>query len=341
MLQFQNTTPFAGTVALTPDVDGTDSLWTIVKGTFSLSAEVTVAEKQVPIALADAFQGEPARTSLKSAADVALTKPGTDVLLLGTACAPGGRAVGQMDVSLAVGPVQKTVRVFGDRVWKSGLLGARLSPPEPFERMPLVWERAFGGSDVVEGDPPLVQAEDRNPVGAGFRVEGGKKALDGLRLPNLEDPRRLISSWKDRPAPAAFGPLAAHWEPRRTYAGTYDEAWQKRRAPYLPKDFDPRFFQVAPPGQVAPGHLKGGERVEVVGALPSGPLTFCLPEVVVEVAYRLDGTDQLRQANLDTVVIEPDEARLVLVWRSVLACDKKALRVSRIRAALGSHRGRP
>ena len=33
------------------------------------------------------------------------------------------------------------------------------------------------------------------------------------------------------------------------------------------------------------------------------------------------------------VLIEPDENRLVLVWRAVMQCDKKALRVNEVRTA--------
>jgi hypothetical protein len=243
-----------------------------------------------------------------------------------------------MDVSLVVGPLRKTVRVIGDRSWKSGVFAARPTEPSPFERVPLIWEKAFGGSDAGQADASTLYAEERNPVGAGFRVKEGRKKLDDLPLPNLEDPRQLITSWTDRPAPAAFGPIGAPWAPRKMYAGTYDEAWQKHRAPYLPKDFDPRFFQVAPPDQIVAGYLKGGEPVEIIGVTPGAPLVFSLPDLCVQTVYRLDGQDHAGMTNLDTVVIEPDDARLVLTWRSSFACDKKALQVSQIRVSISHQR---
>ena len=52
-------------------------------------------------------------------------------------------------------------------------------------------------------------------------------------------------SSKDRPAPACLAPIAEAWEPRRSFAGTYDAAWQQGRAPYLPTDLDPRFLASA------------------------------------------------------------------------------------------------
>jgi hypothetical protein len=313
-----------------PDPDGVDSVYAVIKATFTLGDKVAPAAEQLPVRPMDEYTAEPGRSSLKAVSDLSLVKPGTDVLLFGSAFAPAGQKVPQTEVTLAVGPVRKTVRVFGDRTWKPGLLGDKATPPIPFDRMPLVWERAFGGTDVTTREPPQMHAENRNPVGAGFFIKDGQKNREGLKLPNLENPKQLISSTRDRPEPMALGPIPGHWEPRRNYAGTYDEAWQKKRAPYLPKDFDARFFQVAPPDQVVPAYLKGGEPVEVLGATPSGVLRFRLPEYRIDVTYRLDDGDHIRPAQLDTVILEPGLARLCLVWRSVFPCDKKVLRVREV-----------
>ena len=334
MLQFRNETGLAGTILAAANPDGIDSLYAVVKGTFALdrldaSGIPAPAEEQVPPVLADEHHGDPAASSIRVPSDMSLVKPATDVLLLGTAFAPRGRPAEWMDVTVSVGRLRKIVRVFGDRFWRSGAGGHAATAPRPFERVPLVWERAYGGTDQARDQP---RGEARNPVGAGFRAPDGEKPLDGLPLPNLEDPYDPVRSWKQQATPAAFAPVAPAWEPRRSRAGTYDEAWQKGRAPYLPKDFDPAFFQLAPDGLVASGYLQGGERVEVTGATPDGGLRFRLPVLRVEVDYRVDDRTETRPANLDTVLIEPDHRRVILVWRTVLACDKKLLRVREIAA---------
>ena len=337
MLQFRNDTGLAGTIFLSPDPDGVDTVYAVVKGTFALGGlaewgELVPAAEQLPVAPAPEYHGDPAASSIRVPSDLGLVKPGTDVLLVGHAHAPGRRPAPYVDVALAVGPVHRQLRVFGDRVWTGGTLGATPSPPEPFERMPLVWERAFGGVEQV-GD--LLHAETRNPVGTGFRASDSEQVPDGLPLPNLEDPEQPITSPKDQPAPTCFAPLAEHWEPRRSYAGTYDDAWQQHRAPYLPADFDPRFFQLAPPSLVASGYLQGGEPMEVHGATPGGvPLRFRLPAVRMTVAFTLDGGPQPVPAALDTVLVEPDAGRVLLTWRAALACDKRALRVREVRATV-------
>jgi hypothetical protein len=237
-----------------------------------------------------------------------------------------------MDVSIAVGNVRKTVRVFGDRRWRVTAAGTyAMSQPVPFETMPLVWERAYGGSDETPKGPV---AETRNPVGVGFCSPKGNRQPVDLLVPNLEDPNSPIRSWKDTPPPTCFAPICEHWQPRLSYAGTYDQHWQTQRAPYLPADFDSRFFQLSPPGLIVDGHLRGGEWIEVIGATPSGLLQFRLPTDAPKIAFLLDGTEQLRPADLDTVIIEPDIQRVVLVWRAMLSCDKKALRVTEVRAGI-------
>jgi hypothetical protein len=335
MLQFKNSTPFKGSFMLLPDPDGIDSLFTVVKATFTLAEKPVLAEEQLPVAVEQEFYGEPDQSSIKSPCDVSLMKPATDVLLIGKAHAPGGRPTTWMDVSLSVGALRKAVRVFGERVWKTGTreLSYSISEPQPFETMPLVWERAFGG---IEQTVRPVAAEVRNPIGTGFRTSEVQQSIAGVRLPNLEDPASPITTWNQRPQPAGFAPVCAHWEPRRSYAGTYDEEWQKHRAPYLPKDFDPRFLQLAPPGLVAAGYLKGGEPVELRGVTRSGMMRFRLPQAKLKVTYQLDDSPQERPAHLDTVIMEPELSRFTLTWRSVFPCDKKALRVGEVEAALVS-----
>jgi hypothetical protein len=336
VLQLKNLTPFEGTLLVMPDADGIDTVFTVIKATFALADGLPLASAQLPVTLAAQYHGDPGTSSVRVPSDVCLAKPGTDVLLLGSAWAPAQRPVRWMDVSLTVGAVSRTVRVFGDRHWEDGPAGAAASAPEPFVRMPLVWERAFGGADETPKGPV---ADARNPVGTGFRAPDGSKLVDGLPLPNLEDPVAPISSWKERPQPACFAPLAAHWQPRVSYAGTYDAAWQKTRAPYLPADFDARFFQLAPPSLVSAPHLTGGELVDVRGTTPHGWLQFNLPFVNLGVSYRLDSGVRERPALLDTVIVDSDVARLIMVWRAALPCDKKVLAVREVQAAVlpGSH----
>jgi hypothetical protein len=232
-----------------------------------------------------------------------------------------------MDVSVSLGPLNKSVRVFGDRVWQSTAAGASMAWVAPFVRVPLIWERAFGGSRPTEAGPV---SEPRNPAGRGLIARSGGSLLDGAPLPNIEDPLHLITSPGDTPPPAGFAPIAPGWEPRRSLTGTYDDRWRRDRAPYLPDDFDPRFFHFATPALVTNGYLQGGEQVELVGLTPSGRLQFVLPRIAVDIQYRFDAGAESRRGVLDTVIIEPDASRLELVWRTALSCDKRTLKLREV-----------
>jgi hypothetical protein len=326
MWMIDNRTPFAAERGWVRDRDGSEVWLVAVKATFDIHPDGTtqIAKDQPPVLRLPEHFGEPGKSSIRYDADLVLTKKTTDVIVVGHACAPAGRAMRQLDVGFKVGPVQKVLRIFGDRRW--GSFGS--SDPQPFERMPLVYERAYGGVDT-RSKAPEKDWDWRNPVGTGYAVAGAN--ADGLALPNVEDPRQLIGSWKDRPGPAGFGVIASHWQPRVGFAGTYDEHWMKTRQPLLAEDLDDRYFQSAPADQQAPQWLRGGEPVVLVHLTPSHDLRFTLPKLYFGFETRFyDGSRELHQRKqLHTVILEPDFPRVSLVWHSALTCHFKVQKLER------------
>lgn len=317
MWQIDNRTPFAAERGWVRDRDGAEIWLVVVKATFDVleDGSTCVAKDQPPVLLVPQYYGEPGRTSVKYDADVVLKKTTTDVIVVGHAYAPPGTTVTSVDVGFRVGPVHKVLRVFGNRRWKT--LG--MSTPEPFEKMPLVYERAYGGIDPVSRAPER-DWDWRNPVGTGFATNGSH--VTGLALPNVENPQHLIGSPSDRPSPAGFGVIASHWQPRASFAGTYDERWMKTRQPLLAEDMDDRFFQSAPMDQQSPDWLRGGEPVSLLRLTPSGELRFALPKIHLGFQTRFyDGTREVHaDRRLHTVIFEPDFPRVSLVWHSALPC---------------------
>lgn len=325
MLQIHNNTPFAADMNLFPNEQAIDTLYVLVRATFNIGEQWTLADKQPPPMVADEYWTEPGESSIKYGSDCHVGKPCSDIIMLGHAYAPGNQRVRQLDVGLTVGRVHKTIRVFGDRHWQDG----RISRAEPFKTMAMVYEKAFGGEHIVDG--VVASVEDRNPVGRGFAGQRKTEEMNGVPLPNLEDPNNLISDISQRPEPACFAVSAPHWRPRSAYAGNYDETWQSQRAPYLPEDFDKRFFNMAHPDLVYPGFLSGGEQVEIINMHPHGTLKFALPHVSLNTVVSIAGDSVQARFNLETLVIEPDELRLSLIWRAAVQCDKKMLKISNIK----------
>ena len=330
MLQLKNNSPFAAEIAVFPDENGIDTLYVTIKATFTIDPKVDLAEEQIPIFLADEYWGEPIESSLKYASEVHLTKPATDIVMIGEACAPDKRPVSQLDVSLAVAGFKKTVRVFGNRRWDSKWLGLKITSPLPFESMPLVYEKAYGGFHELDPEKHEKLSDTRNPIGLGFKGKKTNKELKGTLLPNLEDPVHLIKKPEDQPPPACFGYIASSWMPRVSFVGTHDEAWIKKRAPFLAEDFDLRFFNTAAPELVCNGYLKGGEPVTITNMSPTGDKRFTLPLCELETSVKMAGSVENPYLNLETVLFEPNESRFTMLWRSAVQCDKKVLKVEQI-----------
>ena len=334
MLQLKNHTPFKAAIAVFPNERGVDSLYLVLKATFSIGRDVSIAREQLPVFLADEFRGEPGRSSLKYANEMHLAKPSTDIVVLGSARSPDGRPAQYLDVSVQVANRKKMIRVFGERKWYRFENELRITPPAPFVSMPLIYERAYGGVHEVPQDRRRTTFDPRNPVGTGFLGSRNPAEMDRQPLPNMEDPARLISRPEDQPAPAGFGFLAASWEPRKSFAGTYDDTWQSRRAPYLPEDFQSRYFNAAHPDLVCPDYLRGGEAVTITNMSPGGLLRFNLPICEFDVMVRIEDRTETPDMNLETVLVEPDDMRFTLLWRGCVECDKKALKVHQIDVAL-------
>lgn len=349
-MQHTNTSGFQTLLYPTVNREGRETVVAVVRGTFELNraGRLVPAEEQVPVRLEDIYVGEPGVSSSLEESDLAVYKPATDVIVVGEAHAPHGRLASQVQVGVRVGELHKSALVVGDRKYQPAFGVGRLtvSAPIPFTRVPLVWERAFGGIDPDTTKNQNPQFEPRNPVGCGF---GGAAA--NRTLPNIYS---VTGEGIDsaRPVPCGFSPIGRAWLPRYRLAGTYDTNWQRERAPFLPLDFDYRFFQCAPDGLAGNRHLRGDEPVRIVNMSPEGELAFTLPALVMGMAIRIDRRPLWRcLAALDTVILRPARRQVSLVWRRAIACRRSfqevfqvvsfAVSASGAQAVLGADAGQP
>jgi hypothetical protein len=315
-MELINHSPYTAGMAVDIDRDGADTLVLLVKATFDIMSDgdLKLSPDQRDIEWADVYAGEPGASSVLYESDATWGRTGTDIALIGHAY-PQRAGDRHVDVELRVGQFEKRARVFGDRHWQTVLGSVRMSAPEPFERIPLVWERSFGGVDLTSANPKDRNQESRNPVGRGFRAKNSQIDLDGMRLPNVEDPHHLISDPADHPSPIGFGFVAKSWAPRVGFAGTYDDAWQKARVPLLPDDYNPRFAVAASEGLWAANGLHGGEVVDLVHLTPNGRLRFALPKVNVLGSYLAKVPPSNLDMRLAVAFIDADRMTLTLLWQ--------------------------
>jgi uncharacterized protein YjbI with pentapeptide repeats len=227
----------------------------------------------------------------------------SEVVVLGSAFAPPNRKVTARSVKVEVGPIAKELVAVGDRFWKGGVP----TEPVPFETMPLTWENAFGG----EGYTP-------NPVGKGFAPMKTESGDTAHHLPNIETPKKLVTSPNDRPVPASFSPVDPSWQRRIGKLGTYDKKWLDTRYPDFPDDFDPTYFNVAPEDQWLEGHFSGGERVVIEHMHPTKErIEGEIPRLQARCFVSREG-DLVRDLPMrcDTIWILPHVERMILVFRA-------------------------
>lgn len=304
------------------DADG-EKMAAIVKATFLLPPgggplEIAPEAERRLVRAADVPWGEPEKSSIAYPSDICLRKPGTDVIVVGRAFPPGGEPAAVWDVVVQVGSLRKALRVYGLRVWEAN--GAGISRPRPISSLEMRYDYAWGGIDA--SDETRILEEPRNPTGMG--VTRDPAALTHQPAPHIEDPEFPIRSCSTRPPPAGIGPIGRHWEPRRRYIGTYDQAWRELKNPLPPADQDDRLHLCASPGLIANPPLVGGEPVALLNLVPGGGATkFHLPRASVEIEFRVKGREsQVVCPHLDTVILDtldtgPDEPLAVeMVWRA-------------------------
>lgn len=326
MLQLANRSALPAKLLTLPDPDGVDALHVLVKATFALTPDAPLAPAQRPVQLSEARVGEGALSWLRLPSEAHPPKPGCELLIEGDVVAPGGTPVTVLDAGVAVGAFERLVRAFGDRQY-TGYAAPFCSAPAAFTRVPLTPERAFGGRYAPDGS-----YDPRNPVGAGFVPEGLRDlgALRGIALPNLEDPYALIAQPGDRPAPRWFGAVSAAWSPRAERAGTYDDVWDRARAPFLPTDFDPAFNMVTPDPMWLPSRLVGGERIALQHLAERPWIESRVPALGLRVLARVRGETRELSALSETLHLFPNEGVGTLLLRATLRCGHRVLDVSSV-----------
>jgi hypothetical protein len=310
--------------------DGRELLVVVAKGTFTIlspGGDPKLAEEQAPLVTADVFTGEPGFSAPLYESDYAPRKPRCDVLLNGSAHAPSGKPTERVTVSLQVGSLMKSFDVVGNRVWKAGVLSMAASSPEPFKAMPISYNNAFGGVDKAQEDTLEWRYYPLNHAGVGYHKHSSAKAIQGKPLPNTEERGSKISNPAGNYRPMAFGSVGRSWQPRINWSGTYDQKWLEETFPFLPLDFDERYYQSAPEDQQT-HYPEGGEEVVLTNLTPQGRAVFRLPRMEVPVMFiPRRGKPQQTRAVLDTIIIEPDRKRLLLTWRASLVLTRDPFEV--------------
>ncbi len=269
---------------------------------FALDADMPRADP-AEILRADAHvQNNPVR-STRAASDLAPYLGLVDVVFTGDAQPPAGAG------PVRALPVRLTVIDGRETVLDKRLL---VEDPAGFVRMPIVYERAYGGMGIAE-----------NPLGVGAGGDGAPNVLDP------DDPRR----------PAGFGPLGRSWPSRKHLLGKTPRKLLDAEIARIPDDFAWAYYQTAPADQRL-ARLGGGAWILLQGLSAAAPLVRMRLPDLRGLAY-VDGTSDEGlwiELALDTLHIDGEASRCHAVCRgSFVVEDEAALARIRIVAGVESH----
>lgn len=328
-----------------------------------------LSSEQVPL-VDEPVEHPESRELIVADSDVLLDKPETDVVICGHTWNHPGRLSWTAAVQVGRNPARE-LSVFGDR--RAGINSSGhivFSQPQYRDKVPLSYMFAYGGCDeraereggfelqlIAEQIPPADRAlalaaaspwrYPRNRAGRGYLVEDHSESLEALMLPNLEDPRDLLTPsrlvvhdpahWPLQPLPASFDWLehgsfprlgwfggTPEWDPEDI--GAYIDAFPEIRFGYASRElfamdvsieqkFERRALNGASLGMRFP-YMAGNERITLTHLHQAHPrwvvqLPGKRPRLYVD--DRSGGVTSL-EVRLYSVIIEPDEGRLSLVW---------------------------
>lgn len=316
-MEFRNLTPFSTLCYAMLDKQGVEHHVVAMKVGFSLdrtAGGATVPHLQEnPAALLcmqDEYAGEQGQSQVLQESDLSPFKPRCDVIVNGSAYAPGGLPVREMPVSLRLLTadrqilLDKPLQVSGERFFVRHPLTGQwsLSEAEPFISLPLYYQYAFGGECRIDkendsGKPvpekyrltPQQQAgylqQDNlpvahvacvtNPLGLGFMARWYVDATRMSRIPapritDLRHPFTLDSFLRCQDELADFS--AAEFQPAGF--GFLGQSWQPRLA--KAGTYDRHWLDTRHPGLPADfnfGHWNGAPEEQQI-PYPSPGLRF-------------------------------------------------------------------
>ncbi len=234
--------------------------------------------------------------------------------------------VTETTVALAVGEQMRRMKVFGNRRWE----GRSFTAPEPFDRMPLDWSRAFGGKIEVWLDQKtsLEISDPFNSHGRGFDGESRARQLakelgvqkgyplvrgDSL-LPNLENPADLITSRSSTPRPYCWAPI-----PTDIGFLLFGNLTNEEAASTLNQDQLPDLRRAHPDWIIE--RPTAGAMIRLCGLTPEADLSFRLPPLRVWADWTVAAKEGSHELKPISLVLLPEERGFYLVYRLQFSLD--------------------
>ncbi len=315
-----NKTPFKIGKGFIQDDKTGEPVWlTAIKATFDINpdGELTLSEEQMAVFSEPQFKATPYKSSMLYDSDLIPEKQKVDLILNAVAHVPNAQWADELTVGVAMGKWRKDLKVIGDRIWQRVLGFHVQSYREKFKAMEICYENAYGGGNFRE-NTEMPEYDIRNPIGKGYIKRW--QDMNRQKLPNIELPGFPLKKRIKKNKVAGFGAIPPFWQSRNKYAGTTNGNTPPNQP--RPKDFNPLYYQCAPEDQQF-DTIEEGEAVALHKLTPSEKLIFWLPRVTINCQTQTDEEQIKSQAKLQTIIIEPEFPRLIMIWQTSLPCEGK------------------
>lgn len=297
------------------DKAGFEYLMVVIKATYNLPNNYCIPRPIIPpqpLCYTDIYNADVGTSVPLYDNDFVLRKQKCDVIFNANAYSPQKKPTNNIIVSAKVGSMSKNISVFGQRKWDKINQSYQAKEIEFFTVVPLHYGFSFGGQYKYQDK---LICHPSNPLGMGYFIE--ESINNQSLMQQLEQPNNLIKTPESKNEPIAFSVLPRQYGLRAKYAGTFDEKWRQEIAPFLPDDFDERYFQSAPTDQQIP-FPKGKEIVTLINMHPKRPeINFNLPRLnnIPVRIYNKNNNINLINPNVDTLYFEPNNDFFSVVWR--------------------------
>ena len=161
-MEFHNLTPFPSLAYEGIDHDNNEFHVVAMRATFDIvpGSPLKPAEDQQPLSVADEYFGEMNKSSVKQESDLVQYKPKCDVIIIGSAHAPGNKPAPRFETGIKISgsvTLDKKLIINGPRFWKKDGSSWTLTEPEPIASLPLQYEYAYGGECRINLDDPTAE----------------------------------------------------------------------------------------------------------------------------------------------------------------------------------------
>lgn len=294
-----------------------------------------------PVRIGDRFAGRPDFSAITLPTDIVPYKPHGEIIVCGSARRADAQATWEVELAVPAAGWSKVLSVFGPRTWQRGLMGWKLSTPQPAQQVRLDYGGAYGGHfelppPAPEGEP-LVVCHAPNPGGTGWLGAGhGHKltkdqaralkeraAVQTVAAPCLEQPAWL--SQQRAPGndmkPLAFGALPA-WSPQRLACLKGMKPPPPEQSGY-PDDFNMDHWQQATSDQWLPKEALPGAALLLRGVFEEGDAVYRVPkpQTLCYVRSRT-ALNAVLNSDIDTLVIDADARVLEVIERRLISLEE-------------------